>query len=66
VILTKGNTTFAGVAEKDGKLVCEKCGSPKVKLKIHIDMDDCFTNVYKCRCGNQISMTQKRKWGGAP
>ena len=64
MIITKGDATYAGVIEKDGKIVCEKCGKAKVKFVSHMDAADWFANTYKCSCGNEISITTKRDGKG--
>lgn len=61
----RGKTVYTGVVEKDGKMCCEKCGGNKVKADTHIDAETYCIWSYKCRCGNKISATTERKWGGA-
>lgn len=59
--IVKGNTTYDGFKEVDGKLVCENCGqSNKFKRTMHLDGKDFYTNVFQCKCGNTVSVISKR------
>lgn len=49
--IKKGNTTYYGVIEIDGKLA----------LVCHMDGRDFYKNVYNCaKCGNVLEVEQKR------
>lgn len=54
---------FAGVVLDGGKPVCEVCKDKECQATFitHVDFTDRFTNVFKCDCGNEISVTRKRK-----
>ena len=58
--IEKDNSTFHGVVEKDGKIVCEKCYGSKATSIMHLDGKDFFENHYQCECGNTISIRTKR------
>jgi len=61
-VIKRGNTTYDGVIEKDGKLVCQKCQKPEAKCKavMHIDGKEFFSWQYECECGNGILVSTKR------
>ena len=58
--IERNGITFDGVKDVNGKLVCEKCGEVKLRMKMHLDGKDFFTNIYECVCGNTISKVEKR------
>jgi hypothetical protein len=61
--IVKGDTTFSGLIDIDGKLACEQCKeiNPKVKSTMHMDFVDRYVNSYECcNCGNEISKSTIR------
>lgn len=61
--ITKGDTTYSGLIEIDGKLACEGCKTvnPAGKQTMHMDFTDKYMSNYECfKCGNSISVTTKR------
>lgn len=53
---------YVGVVEKDGKYVCDKCGSDGISFVAHIDGKEFFANMYNCiKCGNPISVKSYRR-----
>jgi hypothetical protein len=59
--ITKGRSTYVGVKEVDGKIVCENCSKAgPMKTTMHMDGAKFYTNVLQCECGNTVSITTKR------
>lgn len=59
--ITRGRSTYTGVKEVDGNIVCEKCGrSDKCKMVMHMDSKDFYSTTYQCDCGNMIGTRAKR------
>lgn len=40
------------------------CKDPCLRITCHMDGTDFYQSVYKCECGNVITVTTKREKGG--
>lgn len=49
-----------GHADKDNYLVCDKCGSKKIRMVAHFDGPKIYGYDYNCECGAHIRATTKR------
>lgn len=61
--IVRGNTTYFGIIEIDGKFACSGCNTinPETNKTMHMDFNDRFDNSYSClKCGNCITVSTKR------
>ena len=60
----KDGTEIVGATpDEKGTLICDKCGSQKIKGVMFLDGDDWYSNTYECtECGSGISVSGKREY----
>lgn len=54
--------TMDRLVEKEEGIICG-CEKPSLKIICHIDGTDFYSYLYRCDCGNSISMNCKRENG---
>jgi late competence protein required for DNA uptake (superfamily II DNA/RNA helicase) len=60
--IKRGNSTYSGVIESNGKIVCEQCKNENAKCEstMHMDSTKWYSWTYECECGNAIVVKTDR------